>query len=629
MDSSINCKYIGGEPIVTGLSLSQVRLFSPQEPMPFVSDSFQDNSRKIFCSDPDPIDRDILIGCFQGTDSPAFRSRNSQSIRYNSLDIFLDVPQAKCSAIRLRNVTIYKILTHYCSGWSTLTTTLSLTTSPEIFGFVATDVTSIDNAPLKGLSADQVLALAIAFSGMDTRAYSSSKSTYDVIGMLQKPIHKLNQFDGDSPECNSIRSAEGVMTVIWGLNKERQACEPHTIFESIPDPVFAGILTLDKKWKIRTSSQVKEGLGKHVGPSGMVSHVCDNHVLIVASPEDCQRDNLIKYGTYPAPLRALEYAIYQNALVLEADSMVSNLEKETAGKIDTSSLKKFSVEDLREHLLNITVVHSKVLSQCEAHFKPWIYKYELEREIIESILSQASAVNSIKAIRNRLQAINTLADELHGMAAGIQLKDQQDRLVSILNTNLVSQLQLRNLTNQLAQVSTDSNRAQKKLAWINAIVAFSAALSLLQFIGALGDKEKFTSKLISFFRDSVPITVAFFIGAAILFITSILVTTLIVKLRPHMPEWLSNLFSHSDETDPSNSSDFSRSDLPLILKQSKIVHHIVDDFENYLKFRKKDNDENSAEDLRNSMHKAFVEFEQELEEQLSPMIKSLANQPKK
>ncbi|MBK5275581.1 MAG: hypothetical protein JJE30_11085 [Desulfuromonadales bacterium] len=603
-------KIKGGDPLVTGISFSRICLFAPTE-LDYISlGSYFDSSPNIKYSytsgKPDEIDTDNLVRSFFTTDNLIIKCRISCQKVKSQIDIYLDeVTELNQKTIRLKDAVFTYSLTEYDSGWATITTTISLTTKSDSVSNSITHAKRVDDNELEGLSANQVVALTRYFSCRSNDQYEYGDNhlkNYKTTCLLKCSCINTNHSVDNNLFCS--KNADGFMSVIWGLHSPySDIVKDHEENESL-DRVFAGLLTQDNLWYEKTEAQVKERLGKHVGPPVMQARVCGDHVVIISDPNDCGIE-LEKYGTFPSPLRALEYAVYQNAIVLAADKKVTGLEITTDNMIrnvlnDEKDIKHTDIVVLfSNHLKEITKIHSQVLSQCEAHFKPRIHKYELEHEIVKSIMGQAITEKTLESIRIRLNALNTLANELHGIEAGERLKDQQERLVGILNTNLVSQLELRRL-------NKDSKKSTEKLAWLNAIVAFSAALGILQLIMSITPKKAdFIDKLSIFVDDFAPISKSFFIGVAGLFVIALVLTFLMGSIAKAW-EWFDFRFfereKNKDMFSPRHSMELNK-----MLKQAEIVKIIVANF-NKLNKEERDN----LEDELIKQHNATVNEDSKL-----------------
>ncbi len=526
------------------------------------------DGRPVEISDWDKTDRFYMLGQVTDGDAGVAITRFRFQRRVQQMSVETGARRVGEDRILLRNLVATCSLTLYDSQWASLAVTVPIATeirdSRDYHAALAFDGSG---RPIDGLTPDQVVGLARTFSGCEC----GKSPACEILG--------------GPAFCSSVgmrcgtESARhpGQMTLVWSLDPQaledpKSDMNSAEAARSLPFAI-AGIVAGDDRWADKSRDQAAEGVGQHVGPTSMVADVCGTHLFLLTLGEsERRRKDIYDFGTYEPQLRALEYALYQNAIVASADAAVSELERETERLIGVDSDRgdRDSEDTLLKLLRRVWSTHAGVLLACEARYKPWIFKYPLEQQIVDAVLAQSGTNHQLESIRTRLRALNTLADEAHSIAAGHQLSEQQARLVEIQNTNLVSQLELRDLTSQLANLTAASQRSSEKLGWINALIVITASINLLAVIAAVNASSQFGQNLAAVWRDAVPIAVTLAAGVAFLTVASIGLTYLMGKAAA---------LGRGGDREAENPPYLSKLKVHESLRKSKVVSALVDQFE--------------------------------------------------
>ena len=456
--------------------------------------------------------------------------------------------------IRPANITIS--LTAFQGGLASLSSTLTLDTSrmrQELIGL--SSGISRNGKELLPLSGPNDRYPASRFgSGLDTADIVSltrklcrsdcpgTENGCDCSGMLpdlfasvRTAINVEADADHEDPTAHVVFEKtgpcrhEGSLTYLWDTRAREDAASPRRLSaEETRNGLAAdldGILARDIFWTEAEREKKSDGVtsdGIRVDHAG--GFLSGDRLLIVSEPSQIDWDKMRIWGTETRALRALEWAIYQRALVEAAGERVRELEAMTTAQMRVIRTDLGSVETgtddsgdvtqaLRTFLENVMIARAGILADIESNYRPEVFRFGFEKSIVAAFFEADSTSSRHKLAMDRLASINTLAAEAHDVASAQKLSVQQARLANLQETSLESQQQLRELTEK-------SQQSSDRLSWINGLVAISAGLQLLSLYAlrdATGnDPRRLAARMADFFGGGSGVNALILLGSTAL-----------------------------------------------------------------------------------------------------------------
>lgn len=240
-------------------------------------------------------------------------------------------------------------------------------------------------------------------------------------------------------DMKEVKHYEYDYNCVWLFDAD-ESCQSGDEFAKKYAFACSGILATDKDWRKQNTSEVLENINSDVGAANHYISISERVLLSVASRWDLEssREKFKQYHCDPALTRAQEYGYYHRILLEKANSRIPRVEEILkiirSGEVNEGRL---------QHILELRL---RMVRDLNERWNPYIFERGQETRILKLYFEMHGINEEYQLANERLQNIGEILQEFYQLGQNKHLREHEEQLIQLQKTNLISQLQIEEIT---------------------------------------------------------------------------------------------------------------------------------------------------------------------------------------